>query len=84
MGYINLKNETVPLNFKDEIAKQNGHLIGLVIGFRYKDKNNRTLQHKADFVSLLSQNPEKKNMIVLAIWYSCSENSVLNQIIGNF
>lgn len=80
---FDLTNETIPSDLEDEIAKQNGHLIGLVIGFRIKDENNRTLQYKTDFVSLSSQNQGRKKIVVLAIWYSCNEEGLLNQINRN-
>lgn len=80
---FDLRNETISSDLEDEIAKQNGHLIGLIIGFRYIDKNNRSLQYKADFVPLLSQDQGQKKIMALAIWYSCNENGLLNQIPGN-
>lgn len=84
---FDLRNEMarkmVPLNLVDVIAQQKGHLIGLIIGFRYIDRNNRSLQYKADFVSLVSQNQEEKKIMALAIWYSCNRNGLLDQILGN-
>lgn len=80
---FDLRKETIPSNLKDEIDKQNGHLIGLVIGFRVKDKKNRTLQYKSDFVSLSNENKNKKNIIVIAVWYTCNEDGLLNQLTGN-
>lgn len=86
---FDLKNEIIPSDLEDEIANQNGHIIGLIIGFRYVNENNRSFQYKANFVSLSSQDQEKsreqkKKIIALGIWYICDENGVLNQISGNF
>lgn len=85
---FDLKNETTSEKFSDKSVKQNsylnGHIIGLVTGFRYKTVNNRSLQYKSQFVSLLKSFHEEKNLLVLAIWYSSNENGLLNQITGNF
>lgn len=80
---FDLKNETIPSNLEDEIAILDGHLIGLIIGFRYIDENNRSMQYKANFVSLLNQNQDGKKIMALAIWYSCHRNGVLYQIFRN-
>lgn len=77
-----LRRETITPSLRDEVAKQNGHLIGLITGFRYKDENNRKLQYKSNIVSLLSENRERKRILVLAIWYGCNENGIFNQIEG--
>ena len=48
---FHLKNETIPSDLKDEIAAQNGHILGMVIGFRYaksgenKQSNPKTRQY---------------------------------------
>lgn len=80
---FDLKNDQIPSNFKDEVDKLNGHLLGLVTGFRYREGKKRTTQYKTNFVSLSQEQGEKK-VIVLAIWYSCAEDGLLSQISGNF
>lgn len=81
---FDLRNESIPPNLKDEIARQNGHILGVITGFRYKAENNRSLQYKGDFVSLTRQNQETNKIMALAIWYGCNENGFLYQIFGNF
>lgn len=80
---FDLRNEKIPSNLEDEIAMQNGQLIGLLTGFRYINKDNRSLQYKADFVSLKKNQEKKVKIMVLGIWYSCNENGLLNQIPRN-
>lgn len=59
----------------------NGHLIGMVTGFRFIDEKNRSMHCKSEFV-YLSKKEKKTNgkMIVLAIWYNCDENGILDQV----
>lgn len=81
------ENDINSFALKNELAEQNGILIGLIIGFRCIDEKNKSKQHKVDFVCVMDQTPSenqnRKKILALAIWYSCNENGVLKQIIGN-
>lgn len=73
---FDLRSEAIPLESKDEVFT-----IGIIIGFRCIDENNRPKQYKSDYVSVKDHG--QKKILVLGIWYRCNENGLLKQISKN-
>lgn len=82
---FDLDKEVIPSSFNTNHRK--GHFIANVIGFRkvIDDRLNRskrsTKQYKMDYVSI-EKLTDKKNIEVLAIWYFCQENTILEHCNG--
>lgn len=87
MGDIQFKEPVIPANLKADleadISDLNGHLIGLVLGFRKVHENKRTKQYKTDYVSTIINQNEKKDIEALVILYTCNKNGILRQCKGN-
>lgn len=63
----------IPNNFKPD--DHTGLLIENVIGFRFFNKEKRSKQYKASWVST-DKPDEAKNVQILALWYKCYKNKI--------
>lgn len=63
---FDLKKEPISSSLENDVAELDGCIIGMILGFRYMNEKNKSMQYKAQFVNLSTENKtesEKKNSL---------------------